>query len=241
MGKGNPGCTSKRCASCKRDLAAKDFTSNKRTKTGLSAYCRSCWNVKQRAYHAEWMKDPEFRQHRRDKWRKWQQENKELVAQTAREYRDTHREEIRERNKARYRPRVHEPRPCDVCGETYTPRRSDSLTCSQPCRRRLNYRRNSEKQAANTRRRRAARRGLLAEDFSLTDIAERDRWRCQICGNKVDKDLKWPHKKCATVDHIVPIKLGGEHSKANCQLAHADCNRRKGARIREATQLALIG
>jgi 5-methylcytosine-specific restriction endonuclease McrA len=134
----------------------------------------------------------------------------------------------------------HAPRPCDICTIEYTPTRSDSLTCSNRCRARLNYRRSREWRTEWARARRAARRGLLTEDFSLLDIAERDRWRCQICGHSVDKTLKWPHTQCGTMDHIVPIALGGEHSRANCQLAHANCNRSKGARLSEPVQLALL-
>ncbi|WP_164681162.1 HNH endonuclease [Mycobacterium intracellulare] len=81
---------------------------------------------------------------------------------------------------------------------------------------------------------------MSTEDFTLADIAERDQWCCQICGEAVDPDLKWPDTQCATLDHVVPIALDGEHSKANCQLAHANCNRSKGAKLTKPLQLALI-
>lgn len=219
----------------------KRFTVNNRTKTGLSAYCRPCWNTKQRAYHAEWMKAPEFRENRRKKWQTWQQENKELCANIARQYRDTHREAIQERNRTRYRARVHEPRPCDICGTTYAPKRSDSLTCSQPCRNRLNNQRGRDTRARINHSRRAAGKGVFAEDVSLADIAERDRWKCQLCGKRVNRRLKFPDPLSQSLDHVIPLSLGGDHSRANCQLAHLGCNCSKGARIREPLQLALIG
>lgn len=31
-----------------------------------------------------------------------------------------------------------------------------------------------------------------------------------------------------TIDHIVPLSVGGEHSMSNCQLAHRICNSLKG-------------
>jgi 5-methylcytosine-specific restriction endonuclease McrA len=40
----------------------------------------------------------------------------------------------------------------------------------------------------------------------------------------VDVNSKWH------VDHIVPISKGGPHSYLNVQLAHAKCNRTKGAK-----------
>jgi 5-methylcytosine-specific restriction endonuclease McrA len=44
-----------------------------------------------------------------------------------------------------------------------------------------------------------------------------------------------------SLDHVIPISAGGEHSKANTQLAHLGCNAKKQAKIREPQQLALIG
>jgi hypothetical protein len=89
------------------------------------------------------------------------------------------------------------------------------------------------------------RRGLLAsayvEDVSRAVLAKRDRWRCQLCGKKVDRTLRAPHPMSSSIDHIVPISAGGEHSYANTQLAHLGCNITKGHRTTQATQLALIG
>jgi 5-methylcytosine-specific restriction endonuclease McrA len=52
-------------------------------------------------------------------------------------------------------------------------------------------------------------------------VLERDDGTCGICGGDVDPtDFH--------VDHVEPLALGGEHSYANVQAAHPDCNRRKG-------------
>jgi 5-methylcytosine-specific restriction endonuclease McrA len=51
---------------------------------------------------------------------------------------------------------------------------------------------------------------------------------CAICGKPVDKSLKYPHPWSATIDHIVPLDLGGHPSDiANLQLTHWRCNRQK--------------
>ena len=51
---------------------------------------------------------------------------------------------------------------------------------------------------------------------------------CGICGQPVDKRLKWPHPMAPTIDHIVPIDKGGHPSDmSNLQLAHWTCNRQK--------------
>jgi 5-methylcytosine-specific restriction endonuclease McrA len=81
----------------------------------------------------------------------------------------------------------------------------------------------------------------FVEDVRKAVIAERDRWKCQLCGKKVNKTLRAPHPMSWSIDHIVAISVGGEHSYANTQLAHLGCNVAKGHRTRQATQLALIG
>lgn len=55
---------------------------------------------------------------------------------------------------------------------------------------------------------------------------------CGICGQPVDKTLKWPHPLSACVDHIIPINKGGHpFDLSNLQLAHMTCNRDKSDRI----------
>lgn len=55
---------------------------------------------------------------------------------------------------------------------------------------------------------------------------------CAICGEPVDKSLKYPHPYCATVDHIIPVSKGGHPSDIeNLQLAHFKCNRAKADNI----------
>lgn len=55
---------------------------------------------------------------------------------------------------------------------------------------------------------------------------------CAICGQRVDKKLKYPHPMSATVDHIIPVSKGGHPSDiSNLQLAHFCCNRLKSNKI----------
>ena len=50
---------------------------------------------------------------------------------------------------------------------------------------------------------------------------------CGICGQPVDKSLKFPHPMSPTVDHIIPCAKGGSDDLDNLQLAHRACNRMK--------------
>jgi 5-methylcytosine-specific restriction endonuclease McrA len=88
-------------------------------------------------------------------------------------------------------------------------------------------------------RRRRVVRGRETDVFGAAEIYERDGWRCKICGRKVDREMKHPDPMSASLDHIMPISLGGQHIRSNCQLAHLGCNSRKGAR--SGGQLLLFG
>ena len=91
---------------------------------------------------------------------------------------------------------------------------------------------------ARARDRRAAQRqsrsrhsGRFIEHVAVSILAERDGFICQLCDSPVDMEQPWPGRWSPSVDHVVPISLGGEHSYANTQLAHLTCNIRKGNRV----------
>jgi len=67
------------------------------------------------------------------------------------------------------------------------------------------------------------------ERFDPFEIYERDGWVCGLCGVPVPPELNWPDPMSASLDHIMPLSAGGDHSRANAQLAHWICNVRKGA------------
>lgn len=54
-------------------------------------------------------------------------------------------------------------------------------------------------------------------------VAFRDGYRCHVCGDGYDPADPWQ------IDHDVAVARGGRHSLKNLRLAHASCNRDKGA------------
>lgn len=86
---------------------------------------------------------------------------------------------------------------------------------------------------------RARRRGAHVETFSPVEIFERDRWICGLCGKKIRKSLRHPDPGSPSLDHVVPLSEGGEHSRRNAQASHLGCNLRKGTGGTQ--QLSLIG
>lgn len=127
------------------------------------------------------------------------------------------------------------PRDCELCGNSYIPKyrppdRPPQRFCSPSCASRS---RNPEAGLQRRTRRLAmsrARRLRHAETWDgITDeeILERDGWRCQIPGCKrrpIRKELKYPHPRSRSVDHIIPLSLGGDDTAVNKRAAHLGCN-----------------
>lgn len=88
--------------------------------------------------------------------------------------------------------------------------------------------------------RRARLAGAFVEDVDPATLFERDGWRCHICGKKCRQDVDGFHPLAPTIDHLVPLARGGEHSYRNTACAHRTCNVSKGARD-IGQQLALVG
>jgi len=88
--------------------------------------------------------------------------------------------------------------------------------------------------------RRARIHGSKYEEVDRLAVFARDRWQCGLCGKPVPQSASYPDPRSASLDHIVPVSQGGDHTYANCQLAHFGCNSRKRDRG-EPQQLRLIG
>lgn len=54
---------------------------------------------------------------------------------------------------------------------------------------------------------------------------------CGICGELIDLTLEWPAPGSLTIDHIVPLVIGGSNEERNLQPVHQICNFRKGPRL----------
>lgn len=98
------------------------------------------------------------------------------------------------------------------------------VTCGAPECARANKRQ-------HTTTRNARKRGATVETFRYSEVFERDGWVCGICREPVEPELRFPDPRSVSLDHMQPIAKGGEHSRANVQTAHLDCNLRKAARL----------
>ena len=114
---------------------------------------------------------------------------------------------------------------CVICGSKYIAHHPFSKYCSKTCARRNTRTRDSRNRYKNI---------TVDKGITLPKLAKRDHNQCQICGLFVDwNDYIETDKTiiCGdmypSIDHILPISLGGKHSWNNVQLAHRGCNTRK--------------
>lgn len=108
---------------------------------------------------------------------------------------------------------------CQWCQQSFVAARMGRRYCSKRCQ-----------STANTRQKKARRRGASGTLPSLWAIYARDGGICQLCRKKVNRSIQPPHSRSASLDHIVPLAVGGSHDSINIQLAHFGCNSAKGAR-----------
>lgn len=171
--------------------------------------CRKCYNAAHYAANAEKM---------RARARKYREENPEKVRETQQKYeaKEHRRQAQAEKNK---RIRLADPeKRREACRKWHADNREDS-------RRRASewQRNNPDKVAAIQHRRRARKRqaeGTWTE-FDWLQILYAYGTICPCCGRD---------GLPLTVDHVVPLALGGTNWPDNLQPLCAECNQRKGDR-----------
>lgn len=72
---------------------------------------------------------------------------------------------------------------------------------------------------------------LAGDDIDPLTLFERDGWMCHLCEQEIQPHRRCPDPQAATMDHIVPLSLGGTHTWDNVKASHALCNFRKGASL----------
>lgn len=139
------------------------------------------------------------------------------------------REEISERRRERLeqqkRDRVHQ---CPICGKTVTKFKYCSAACRQKARQRIH----------DLERRIRMIEQLVDDDITLEAVYRKYNGVCQLCGCVCDWDDHYTKngyfvagKTYPSIDHIIPLSKGGEHSWNNVQLTCCACNIKKGAKI----------
>lgn len=142
-------------------------------------------------------------------------------------------------------------RTCATCGTTFTSHRAPgsrrvskgrayeggrycSITCAN--RRATGSTADSaelkrDRYARKTARRRALLARVEYEHVSPDAVFRRDGWCCYLCGCQLTREGGRYSPAYPTIDHVVPITLGGPHTYANIRAACLRCNSSKGARV----------
>lgn len=237
-------CT-KRCRRCGTEKLLTDFHRLAESADGRQPRCKACTKAvsaansdQRREYAARYRREngpkarfAQARWYRQNKERHyangkaWIAANKEL----AREYQRTHY--WRHRDK-----RIANTRAWKAANSEKDSERKKAYNAANRARIReyeQEYRRvHPEVGRRKDLNKRARQHAAFVEVVDRDVLYRRDNGVCGICHKRV-------RSEDASVDHIVPLARGGEHSYRNTQLAHRRCNARKGATT--VGQLRLIG
>jgi len=175
-------------------------------------YCKEC-RPQQRAKAGS----EEAKQNRLEYTRKWHTENSKHDKEYKEKYYANNTEKILRDAKKYYLEHSEERKEYSRQWREENP----DKVAEQQRRYRQEY---ADKVYAKNAKRRALLKGATVEDVDPTVVYNRDMGICQLCFTGVSRDTM-------SLDHIVPLIHGGEHSYNNIQLAHISCNSKKGASL----------
>lgn len=184
--------------------------------TGPSADCRACRAEKKRAARAR-KAEQEGRPYLTREQLAEEARARALREQAEKELRAAEREAEKAAHAARRRVQLEKQ---GRKGMTLT----REETRARVRRQRERYNSDPEYQAAikaKKIRRKRAQESTRVVPVNRELVAERDGWRCAICGKRVTR-------KTWSLDHIVPLARGGSHTYENVTLAHLRCNIARG-------------
>lgn len=113
---------------------------------------------------------------------------------------------------------------CAVCGSFYFGSRKKY--CSEECNRKVANRRSTDKKEINRKKARTKQ----SSEITVQSLYNRDNGICWICGGKCDINADGNSNEYPSVDHIIPVSLGGTDEWSNVRLAHRICNSLRGNR-----------
>ncbi len=68
--------------------------------------------------------------------------------------------------------------------------------------------------------------------------ARPDGWTCCRCHLPIDPDIRWPDKRCWSLDHLDELARGGALlDPGNAAAAHFDCNSKAGRALQNKPKL----
>lgn len=237
----------KTCTACGETRLREDFRATKNSADGMVARCKPCeaeWHRR----HYEENRETVLARQRERYWedpvpkrfanREWDRANRERKNAASRAWyaanKDRAAAKQREWAKANPGARARLVREWRAANRE----RDSELTRQWRERNRDRLRQRArEIYAANPMKyvERAHQRRALIANVSAEPINYDSLWtgRCGICELPINLSLTYPHPMSRSVDHIIPLAIGGTHTQDNLQFAHLRCNVAKGARLLE--------
>ena len=178
--------------------------------------------------HPEYWRERSLRPERREYERQWREAHKESIAARDKVRYLATREVASQQTKE---ARIREPEKFRARNRQWYARHSEDAK-----RAAKEYKQaNPDKARIWSRKRDVKRRALLGsvicEAIDPVEIFERDKWRCKQCRRKTPREMMGrSDKRAPTLDHIVPLSLGGPHTRANLRCLCFSCNASKGAK-----------
>lgn len=128
---------------------------------------------------------------------------------------------------------------CIRCNRSFVGKNAGTMcySCRLDTKRKRN--RKARKPEDKSIRSRARKAGVYIEVVNRKVVYERDKYKCKECGVKVVISKTY-QPNMATIDHIVPISLGGPHTYSNVRTLCHSCNSKRGNTIDKPTQLTLF-
>lgn len=201
----------KRCTKCKELKCASDFFGDKGSKDGKAGWCKNCTHSqlkKWRSEHPEKVKEQSTRAyyaHREDRIQrviKWNKEHPEKSKAHIDKWHKEHPEKSREAN-----------------------RKSSSKYPDRKLAQKKKYRAEHPEKILEWVENRRARKngnGGTISTKEWQELKEKYNFTCLCCKKE---NLK------LTMDHIIPLALGGRHSIENLQPLCGSCNSMKSTKI----------
>lgn len=105
---------------------------------------------------------------------------------------------------------------CVHCGKCLSTTSRNKRKSCQSC--------TEQKDRARWHKKNHTRRAAGIMVVTVDDLRQRDGGRCNICGRRIDFNLSGRAKWGPTIDHLLPVSLGGTNDADNLALAHRVCN-----------------
>lgn len=153
-------------------------------------------------------------------------EEKARKKSEAEEKKQIRKKETELRRPAKIKPKI--TKICVECGEPFETVNASRVCCSPEC---------SKHRANRAHDRRLSRYGQERNGITLRRLYRRDGGVCYICGRQCDWEDKTTDengtiicgKDYPSIEHVIPLSLGGENTWDNVKLACRGCNSAKRA------------